>query len=249
MNTKTIKKKKMITALIALMLVISLAGCDKSANDPSDSVDSVAASTENESTEYTTENNSEENTQSDVTTATTGSEETTTQPTTESAAVTSVTSSETKAQTQKKTTKASTTKATTQKVVNPNPVAANATTKAATRATTNKPVVTTAKVTTRKPVVTTKKATTTQKRTTTTKKTTKRATTTNYWCDDGGTHHIIDVGVIGWHNTWQEAEDALTKWLNEHPNVRSFSYQIEDCDACGKWTTLYIIDNETGIRY
>lgn len=249
MNTKTNKKRKIITALIALMLVVSLAGCDKAANDSSDSVDAVVATTENESVEYTTASDSEDITQSDVTTTTTGIKETTTEPTTESTAVTSATSGKTKTQTQKKTTKASATKATTQKVVNQSPITTYATTKVTAKATTKKPVVTTAKKTTKKPVVTTKKATTVKKKTTTAKKTTKRATTTNYWCDDGGTHHIIDVGVIGWHKTYEEAEKAAIAWSLKYLPDSSISYQIEECDACGLFTTLYIIDNDKGVTY
>ncbi len=246
MNTKTIKKKKIITALIALTLVVSFVGCDKAADNSNNSVDAVVAATENESVEYTTASDSEDITQPDVTTTTTGSKETTTEPTTEGSAVTS---SKTKAQTQKKkvksttsATKASVTKATIQKVVNQSPITTYATAKVTAKATT-------AKKTTKKPVVTTKKVTTVKKKTTTAKKTTKRATTTNYWCDDGGTHHVIDVGVIGWHKTYEEAEKAAIAWSLKYLPDSSISYQVEECDACGLFTTLYIIDNDKGVTY
>lgn len=245
MNTKTIKKKKIVTALIALMLAaVSLAGCDQTAkttdNNSSDTVDAVVTATENQSVENTTTSDFEDITQSTISTTTAVSKETKAE---------STASSKTKAKTQKQTSKAFTAKVTTTKAVNQSPAATYATTKVTASAATNKPVVTTAKKTTKKPVVTTKKATTTKKKTTTAKKTTKRATTTNYWCDDGGTHHIIDVGVIGWHKTYEAAEKAVIAWSLKYLPDSSISYQIEECDACGLFTTLYIIDNDNGVTY
>lgn len=241
MNKKTIKKKKIVTALIALMLAaISLAGCDQSdkttVNNSSVSVTESVTATENESIENTTANDSEEVTQSTTTTTTTTTSAKEIESATERSTVSSSTS------------KASTAKVTTTKAVNQSPAPTYATTKVTTKAATNKPVVTTAKKTTKKPAVTTRKATTTKKKTTTAKKTTKRATTTNYWCDDGGTHHVVDVGVIGWHKTYEEAEKAARDYILSHFGG-SGSWEIAECDACGLFTTLYIIDNNTDIKY
>lgn len=247
MNTKTIKKKKIVTALIALTLAaVSLAGCDQKTkttdNNSSGSVTESVTVTENESLEDTTASDFEDITQSTVTTTIT-----TTAVSKETKAE-STASVKTKAKTQKQTSKASTAKVTTTKAVNQSPAPTYATTKVTTKAATNKPVVTTAKKITKKPAVTTRKATTTKKKTTTAKKTTKRATTTNYWCDDGGTHHVVDVGVIGWHKTYEEAEKAARDYILSHFGG-SGSWEIAECDACGLFTTLYIIDNNTDIKY
>ena len=58
-------------------------------------------------------------------------------------------------------------------------------------------------------------------------------TTTPYYCDEGGSHHRRNVGQIGWCNSIEEAENAVTKYFNEHPNLKH--YTIAKC-SCGKYT-------------
>jgi uncharacterized protein YjdB len=54
-----------------------------------------------------------------------------------------------------------------------------------------------------------------------------------YYCDEGGSHHRRNVGQIGWCNSVEEAENAITKYFNEHPNLKH--YTIAKC-SCGKYT-------------
>lgn len=58
-------------------------------------------------------------------------------------------------------------------------------------------------------------------------------TTTSYYCDEGGSHHRRNVGQIGWCNSIEEAENAVTKYFNEHPNFKH--YTPAKC-SCGKYT-------------
>ncbi|MDE6751476.1 MAG: Ig-like domain-containing protein [Eubacterium sp.] len=58
-------------------------------------------------------------------------------------------------------------------------------------------------------------------------------TTTPYYCDEGGSHHRRNVGQIGWCNSIEEAENAVTKYFNEHPNFKH--YTPAKC-SCGKYT-------------
>ena len=122
------------------------------------------------------------------------------------------------------------------------------TTKEQTTVSTTEKVITTQKPTTT--VATTKKETTTQKQTTTTTTTTKKVTTTQkpnttqrettvkiIYCDEGGTHHRLDDGQIGWYNTYDEAMVAKEQYCKEHPNVKYIL--IEQC-ACRLFTVTPI---------
>ena len=62
---------------------------------------------------------------------------------------------------------------------------------------------------------------------------TSTSTTEPYYCDEGGSHHRRNVGQIGWCNSVEEAENAITKYFNEHPNLKH--YTIAKC-SCGKYT-------------
>ena len=98
---------------------------------------------------------------------------------------------------------------------------------------------------------TTKKNTTTQKPTTTksapkqttTKKetTTKKATTTKvaYWCDEGGSHHLDNVGQIGWVNSEAEATEKALRYIEN--NADSGGFRVNQC-PCGKWTAYITLD-------
>ncbi len=98
---------------------------------------------------------------------------------------------------------------------------------------------------------TTKKNTTTQKPTTTksapkqttTKKetTTKKVTTTKaaYWCDEGGSHHLDNVGQIGWVNSEAEATEKALRYIEN--NADSGGFRVNQC-PCGKWTAYITLD-------
>lgn len=102
--------------------------------------------------------------------------------------------------------------------------------------TTTKKVTTTQKSTTTQRQTTTQKVTTTQKSTTT-----KKVTTTSapYWCDEGGTHHIVDVGPIGWVNTFDEATDKALEYISAHGD--SGNFRVKQCYGCGKYTATVTI--------
>lgn len=102
--------------------------------------------------------------------------------------------------------------------------------------TTTKKVTTTQKQTTTERQTTTKKVTTTQKPTTTKKVTTTEAP---YWCDEGGTHHIVDVGPIGWCNSFDEATDKALEYISEHGD--SGNFRGKQCYGCGKYTATVTI--------
>lgn len=98
---------------------------------------------------------------------------------------------------------------------------------------------------------TTKKNTITQKPTTTksapkqttTKKetTTKKVTTTKaaYWCDEGGSHHLDNVGQIGWVNSEDEATEKALRYIEN--NADSGGFRVNQC-PCGKWTAYITLD-------
>lgn len=82
---------------------------------------------------------------------------------------------------------------------------------------------------------------TTTKRVTTTKATTNRQTTTTttsapYWCTEGGSNHVVNVGAIGWYSSYSKAENAAKAYINSHDNVRG--YAIDECD-CGLFTAQF----------
>lgn len=103
--------------------------------------------------------------------------------------------------------------------------------------TTTKKVTTTQKQTTTERQTTTKKVTTTQKPTTTKKVTTTEAP---YWCDEGGTHHIVDVGPIGWCNSFDEATDKALEYIAAHD--ASGNFRVKQCYGCGKYTASVTLD-------
>lgn len=101
-----------------------------------------------------------------------------------------------------------------------------------------------AETTTKKPTLTratTTVATTEIKLTTTQKETTKRVTITEkvitteaYFCDEGGTHHSCNVGVIGWVSSYEEAQDKALEYIADHD--ASGNFRVEECFYCGKFT-------------
>lgn len=103
--------------------------------------------------------------------------------------------------------------------------------------TTTKKVTTTQKSTTTERQTTTKKVTTTQKQTTT-----KKVTTTSapYWCDEGGTHHIVDVGPIGWCSSYDEAQNKALRYIDN--NADSGSFRVMQCYGCGLYTADVTLD-------
>lgn len=89
---------------------------------------------------------------------------------------------------------------------------------------------------------TTKKVTTMQKETSNKKvTTTKKPTTTAapYWCDEGGSHHIVDAGPIGWCNSFDEATDKALEYISEHGD--SGNFRVKQCYGCGKYTATVTI--------
>lgn len=108
--------------------------------------------------------------------------------------------------------------------------------KSAGQTTTNK-VTTTQKSTTTERQTVAKKVTTTQKPTTTKKVTTTAAP---YWCDEGGTHHIVDVGPIGWCNSFDEATDKALEYIAAHD--ASGNFRVKQCYGCGKYTASVTLD-------
>ena len=67
----------------------------------------------------------------------------------------------------------------------------------------------------------------------------KKVTATNYWCDDGGTHHSCSDNTIGWYNTAKEAEEKTFEYLKKNGTGH---YLLEQCDFCGKWTSIIKLD-------
>lgn len=110
--------------------------------------------------------------------------------------------------------------------------------------TTNKSKVATTTTTTKKNT-TTQKPTTTKsapKQTTTKKETTtKKVTTTKaaYWCDEGGPHHLDNVGQIGWVNSEAEATEKALRYIEN--NADSGGFRVNQC-PCGKWTAYITLD-------
>lgn len=82
------------------------------------------------------------------------------------------------------------------------------------------------------------KSSSSKKSTTSSKSTTKSETTkkTPYWCDEGGSHHVIREG-IGWYKTYSEAEKAAN--IGDR---RGHHYEVQECD-CGLFT-CYINYND-----
>ena len=75
------------------------------------------------------------------------------------------------------------------------------------------------------------------KSTTSSKSTTKKSETTKktpYWCDEGGSHHVIDEGH-GWYKSYQEAERAA---LANISSTTYCHYEVQECD-CGLFTYYY----------
>ncbi|MDE6149490.1 MAG: hypothetical protein K2F81_05275, partial [Ruminococcus sp.] len=73
---------------------------------------------------------------------------------------------------------------------------------------------------------------TTQKPQTTTPSTTTPTQTQPYWCNEGGKHHVINVG-IGWFTSYNEATNAAKNFLIKNENY--YHYQVDQC-FCGKYT-------------
>lgn len=57
---------------------------------------------------------------------------------------------------------------------------------------------------------------------------------TPVWCWEGGSKHVIPVG-IGWYSSYNEAKQAALKYLTDNG---SGGYEVQECD-CGKFT-VYI---------
>ena len=77
------------------------------------------------------------------------------------------------------------------------------------------------------------KSSSSKKSTTSSKSTTKSETTkkTPYWCDEGGSHHVIPEGN-GWYKSYKEAEQAA---FNNSSSTTACHYEIQECD-CGLFT-------------
>ena len=80
------------------------------------------------------------------------------------------------------------------------------------------------------------KSSSSKKSTTSSKSTTKSETTkkTPYWCDEGGSHHVIDEGH-GWYKSYKEAERAA---LANISSTTYCHYEVQECD-CGLFTYYY----------
>lgn len=63
-------------------------------------------------------------------------------------------------------------------------------------------------------------------------------TTAAYWCTDGGKHHVIDVGTIGWCSSYSEAEKAAKTYINN--SGHSGRYEVQEC-YCGLFTAYVTI--------
>lgn len=105
----------------------------------------------------------------------------------------------------------------------------------------------TAKVTTTHKSKVANTTTTTKKTTTSTKSTAKKETTTKkvtttkaaYWCDEGGSHHLDNVGQIGWVNSEDEATEKALRYIEN--NADSGGFRVNQC-PCGKWTAYITLD-------
>ena len=60
-----------------------------------------------------------------------------------------------------------------------------------------------------------------------------------YWCDEGGSHHVISEG-IGWYKTYSEAEQAAN--IGDR---RGHHYEIQECD-CGLFTCYINYNDDVG---
>ena len=81
--------------------------------------------------------------------------------------------------------------------------------------------------------------TTTQKPQTTTPNTTAPTQTQPYWCTEGGTHHVSEVGEIGWCSSYEEAVQKAKNMIAQHGTGR---YLPEQC-FCGRYTAYITLDN------
>lgn len=63
-------------------------------------------------------------------------------------------------------------------------------------------------------------------------------TTSAYWCTEGGSHHIIDVG-LGWYSSYNAARQAGLAYIGNSGS--SGSWEVQECD-CGKYTVYVKID-------
>ena len=61
-----------------------------------------------------------------------------------------------------------------------------------------------------------------------------------YWCDEGGSHHVIREGN-GWYKSYKEAEQAA---FNNSSSTTACHYEIQECD-CGLFTYYYNDDTGT----
>ena len=61
-----------------------------------------------------------------------------------------------------------------------------------------------------------------------------------YWCDEGGSHHVIDEGH-GWYKSYKEAERAA---LANISSTTYCHYEVQECD-CGLFTYYYNDDTST----
>ncbi len=58
------------------------------------------------------------------------------------------------------------------------------------------------------------------------------------WCCEGGSKHVIPVG-IGWYSSYNSARDAAMKYLSNHKEYTH--WEVQECD-CGKFTVYVRID-------
>ena len=56
-----------------------------------------------------------------------------------------------------------------------------------------------------------------------------------YWCTEGGSHHVISIGTIGWYSSYASAESAAKAYINKNANGRSGRYLVDEC-YCGLFT-------------
>ena len=66
-------------------------------------------------------------------------------------------------------------------------------------------------------------------------------TSKSVWCDEGGSKHVISVG-LGWYSSYNEAKQAGLAYIGNSGS--SGRWEVQECD-CGKFTVYVNIDKIT----